>query len=527
MAGGKLSPRQKMINLMYLVFIAMMAMQISVEVITAFGLMNKKFESANIAADSNNEVLLSGLATRAQDDPTRYTQPYETAKQVRNLSNEFFNYIGGLKDDATEGFEIDPETGEYPYELMGKGAGIDYGWFEKDGYSEKGKEIVARFQKYREDFRSIIGEGTENDTKYGFLFDKLDEKFSTEDVLNKDGQPRPYLEYHFKGFPAVASLAYLSSLQNDVRELENGAYNLLLGNSLEQAASMRNYQAMVITDKSVYYQGETINYKVVLGRYDESTVPTEVVVNGVKIPQERIKDGQVASSMTAGALGDHKFTGKFTFMEDGEAIPVDILNSNYIVVSRPTMVTISADKMNVVYIGLDNPISVTVEGVTADKVNASVSGTATLTKVSNGKYMLKPGTGSREVVVSATGTMSDGQTISSDHTFRVKMIPRPLGTIRGETDARGPASNLANVTVGARLEDFDFDLNLRVTQFTIVFPGTGSEVINGTRLTQAAQDKAARLRPGDVVRIVNIKTSLEGAPDVILRDPTNATFTIQ
>lgn len=526
MAGGKLSPRQKMINLMYLVFIAMMAMQVSVEVITAFGLMNEKFESANIAANSNNDVLLSGLETRAQDEPARYTQPYETAKQIRSLSNEFFGYIGELKADATEGFEPDPETGKYPYESMGKGAGIDYGWFDKDGYSEKGNEIIARFQKYRNDFKAIIGEGTENDTKYKFLFDKLDEKFSTEDVKNKDGQPRPYLEYHFKGFPAVASLAYLSALQNDVRELENGAYNLLLGNSLEQAASMRNYQAMVITDKSVYYQGEPINYKVVLGRYDESTVPSEVVVNGVKIPEERIKSGQVASSMTAGALGDHKFTGKFTFMEDGEPIVVDILNSNYIVVSRPTMATISADKMNVVYAGLDNPISVTVEGVTSDKVSAS-SSNGTLTKVGNGKYMLKPGMG-RELEITATGTMPDGKAITSKQKFRIKPIPTPRGTMRGEMgNVKGPASNLEILSVGAKLEDFDFDVNLRVTEYTIYFPGIGSErVTGGGTLPESARAKARRMRPGDKVVVTGIKTRLEGV-DIPMKDATDVIFTVQ
>src|SRR5690554_6925739 len=523
MAGGKLSPRQKMINLMYLVFIAMMAMQVSVEVITAFGLMNEKFESANKSAENTNQVLFDGLKLKAEDEPARYTEPYQKAQKVQALSNQFFAFVEDLKADATEGFERDPETGKYPYESMGKGAGIDYGWFDKDGYSERGNEIVARFEKYRNDFKEILG----NDVKYKFLTEDIDSKFATNPVKNKDGQDIPFLEYHFKGFPAVSSLAYLSSIQNDIRQVEHEAYNLFLGNSLKQAASMRHYQAMVIPDKAVYYQGEPIKYKVVLGRYDNSTVPTSVVVNGVTIPQSRIKAGQVEGSSVASGLGEHKFTGKFTFMEDGEPIVVDILNSNYVVVSRPSSATISADKMNVVYIGLDNPISVTVEGVTSDKVNASVSGSATLSKVSNGKYMLKPGTGSREVVVTATGTMSDGQTISSKQAFRVKMIPRPLGTIRGETDARGPASNLANVTVGARLEDFDFDLNLRVTQFTIVFPGMGSEVINGTRLTQAAQDKATRLRPGDVVRIVNIKTSLEGAPDVILRDPTNATFTIQ
>lgn len=527
MAGGKLSPRQKMINLMYLVFIALMAIQVSVEVITAFGLMNEKFESANKAAELNNENLFSALGIKAEEEPARYQDMYSMAQKVNALSNEFYTFIEGLKDDATEGFEPDPETGKYPYEAMQKGFGIDYGWFEKDGYSARGNEIIDRFQKYRDDFKAILGDDSQNDVKYDFLRQKIDEKFSTDDVLNKDGQPRPYLEHRFKGFPAAASLAYLSSLQNDVRELENEAYNLFLGNSLKQAASMRHYQAMVITNKSVYYQGEKIDYEVVLGRLDKSTVPSKLVVNNVEIPKDQIVDGRVAASMTAGGVGEHKFTGTFTFIEEGESIPVDIVNSNYVVVPRPSSATISADKMNVVYLGLDNPISVTVEGVISDKVSASASGGATMRKVANGKYMLKPATGTREIVVTATGTLSDGQTIRSEQTFRVKVIPRPLGTIRGETDARGPANNLANVTIGARLEDFDFDLDLRVTQFTIVFPGMGSEVIDGTRLTQAAQDKAARLRPGDVVRIVNIKTRLEGAPDVILRDPTNATFTIQ
>ena len=81
MAGGKLSPRQKMINLMYLVFIAMMAMQVSVEVITAFGLMNEKFESANKSAENTNQVLFDGLKLKAEDEPARYTEPYQKAEK--------------------------------------------------------------------------------------------------------------------------------------------------------------------------------------------------------------------------------------------------------------------------------------------------------------------------------------------------------------------------------------------------------------------------------------------------------------
>src|SRR5690606_23011052 len=511
----------KMINLMYLVFIAMMAMQVSVEVITAFGLMNEKFESANKSAENTNQVLFDGLKLKAEDEPARYTEPYQKAEKVQALSNEFFAFVEELKADATTGFELDPETGKYPYESMGKGAGIDYGWFDKDGYSARGNEIVARFEKYRNDFKDILG----NDVKYKFLTDDIDSKFATNPVKNKDGQDIPFLEYHFKGFPAVSSLAYLSSIQNDVRQVEHEAYNLFLGNSLKQAASMKNYRAMVIPDKAVYYQGEQINYKVVLGRYDNSTVPTSVVVNGATIPQSRIKAGQVEGSSVASGLGEHKFTGKFTFMEDGEPIVVDILNSNYMVVGRPSSATISADKMNVVYIGLDNPISVTVEGITSDKVNATATN-GTLKKVGNGKYMLTPSPG-KEVVITATGTMPDGKAITSKQVFRIKAIPRPRGTIRGDYDASGPTNNLEQVTIGARMEDFEFDVNLRVTQFTIVFPGLGSEVVNGTSLNESAKSKARRLRPGDVVRIINIKTRLEGAPNVVIKDPTPATFTIQ
>lgn len=521
MAGGKQTPRQKMINLMYLVFIAMMALNMSKEVLTAFGLMNEKFEDANTNAQGTNEFLLTALAGKAEDEPARYTEPYEKALKVQKLTTEFYNYLGSLKGDATKGFTNDPETNKLPYEQMDKGQEIDYGWFEKDGLSAKGKEIIARFEKYRNDFKAIVG----NDVTYKFLLENIDKKFNTNPVKNKDKQDIEYLDYHFKGYPAVASLAYLSSLQNDAKVLEREAYDLFLGNSLKQAASMKNYQAMVIPDKAVYYQGEPIKYKVVLGRYDNSTVPTSVVVNGATIPQSRIKAGQVEGTSVASGLGEHKFTGKFTFMEDGKPVVVDILNSNYVVVSRPSSATISADKMNVVYAGLDNPISVTVEGITSDKVTASASN-GVLKKVGNGKFVLTPGMG-KEVVITATGTMPDGKAISSKQVFRVKTIPRPRGTIRGTMEAKGSANNLAISDIGAMLEDFDFDVKLRVTEYTIVYPGMASDrVTGGGKLPESAKSKIERLRPGDRVIITNMKVKMDGV-NLPIKDATPATFTIQ
>ncbi len=524
MAGGKQTPRQKMINLMYLVFIAMMALNMSKEVLTAFGMMDEKFASVNKSAEQNNEKLLQALAMKADDEPARYSESNRMALEVQKLSKSFYDYLGTLQADAIEGFKIDEETGKLPYEQMDKGQGIDYGWFIADKLTPKGEEIKARFKKYRDEFKAVLG----NDTKYQFLLDEIDRRFNTNNVKTKDGIEKEFLDYHFKGYPAIASKAKLSSFQNDVKELENEAYNLFLGNSLKQAASMKNYQAMVFTDKSVYFAGEPIKGKVGLIRYDKSTVPTEVVVNGTRINLSNanaFSDGQVNINTVAGGLGEHKFTGHFTFMEDGQPVKVDILASNYVVVARPNTATIAADRMNVVYMGVDNPISASFAGISSDKVTVTAS-SGSLRKTGDGKYILQPAQ-AKEVVITATGVLPDGKSVSDKKVFRIKPIPKPFGTIRGEYAAKGPVSNLKQVSVGAKFEDFEFDVNLQVTEFTIIFPGgLGSDVINGTRLTESAQRKAERLKPGDIVRITGIKTKISGL-SIPTKPASDATFTIQ
>ena len=525
MAGGKQTPRQKMINLMYLVFIAMMALNMSKEVLSAFGLMNEKFENTNKSAKLVNDNLLTGLQGRADDDPTRYKEPYDKAQEISKLSNDFFTYIETLKTSITEKIEL-TEDKKLPYEQMDKGEVIDTEWFAGDNYSDKGNEIIKKFNDYREGVKKILGD----DVSYKFLKDNLDQKFNTDDVKPSQSgvNPQPYLSYHYKGFPSIASLAKLSALQNDVREIEQEAYNLFLGNSLKQAASMKNYQAMVITDKSVYFAGEPIKGKVVLGRYDKSTVPSEVVVNGSKINLSNANafaDGQVQLNMTAGGLGEHKFTGHFTFMEEGAPVKVDILNSNYVVVARPNTATIAADRMNVVYMGVDNPISASFSGVPSDKVTVTAS-SGTLRKTGDGKYILQPSQ-AKEVVITATGILPDGKAVSDKKVFRIKPIPKPLGTVRGEYAAKGSAQNLKLVTIGAKFEDFEFDVNLNVTEFTIIFPGgLGSNVISGSKLDDSAQRKADRLKPGDIVRITGIKTKISGLT-IPVKPATDATFTVQ
>ena len=512
MAGGKLSPRQKMVNLMYLVFIAMLALNMSKEVLSAFGLMNEKFDAANLSAESMNASMLQALDKKAGED-AHFIQAAAEAKKVAEISKEFYEFIGTLKADATEGVEIDEETGKLPYESMDKGAAIDEGWFEGDGYSQKGKEIVAQFSKYVTDMKGAVG----NNSKLKGVLAEISSKFSTTDVKDGEGVTKMYLDYHFKGFPGIASLTKLTSFQNDVKKAEADIYSILLGKAAVEASSMKNFTALVVLDKNAYYQGEKVTGKVVLGKYDANTKPTSFQGPG------KLENGQAKISLTAGGVGEQKINGKFTFVQDGETIPL-AFEGKYVVVPRPNSATISADKMNVVYRGVSNPMSISFAGVSADKVSASGPG---LKSVGAGKYVMNPGAGN-EAVISVTGKLPDGSTVSDKKTFRIKGIPGPVGTIRGEMGVvKGPKSSLEISTVGAKLVDFDFEVGLDVVGFNFKVTGQPTVVVAGNKLNGQCKAVLAKAGRGDQVTISEIKTKLVGAGSYMLPRTAPVIYEIQ
>ena len=510
MAGGKLTPRQKMINLMYLVFIAMLALNMSKEVLTAFGNFNDKFDESNKLTEQSNQSLLGALNTKATDEPAKYGESSRKAVEVAKISKEFTAFLESAKVEATKGFEIDKETGKLPFEAMDKSV-IDDKWFQGDGYSARGTEIVSKIDKYVADIKKVIGA----DVKYVNYIKEVEKKFSTADIVNKDGIKVKYLDYKAKGFPAVSTLTYLTAMQNDVKNTEAGAYNLFLGNALKSAASMKNFQAIVVLDKNAYFAGEQVTGKVVLGRYDANTVPTSFAGPG------KIENGQAVISMTAGGVGEQNFTGKFGFLEDGKEIPLEF-KGTYVVVPRPNQAIISADKMNVVYRGVPNPISISVPGIASNKVNASAPG---MSKVGDGKFMLNAGAGS-EVKINVTATMPDGKAMSSAQVFRIKGLPAPTGKVGGNTANKGPKSNLEVCSVTAIMEDFDFPVNVNVTQFNIKVPGQPTIVVSGSKMDGRARAAIAKASKGDVVVISEIKASFSGI-DQLAKRVSACTYEIQ
>jgi gliding motility-associated protein GldM len=509
MAGGKLTPRQKMINLMYLVFIAMLALNMSKEVLTAFGNFNDKFSESNRLTDEANGNLLSALNTKATDEPAKYAEPARKAKDVAKISKDFVAFLETVKAEVTEGIEPD-ENGKLPFESMDKST-IDEKWFEGDGYSPRGKEIVAGIDKYVSDIKKVLG----NDVKYIPFIKEIEKKFSTADITNREGIKVKFLDYKTKGFPAVSTLTFVTAMQNDVKNTEAGAFNLFLGNALKTAASMKNFQAIVVLEKNAYFQGEAVKGKVVLGRYDANTVPTSFNGPG------KIENGQAVISTTAGSIGEQKISGKFGFLEDGKEIPL-AFEGTYVVVPRPNQAIISADKMNVVYRGVPNPISISVPGIASNKVNANAPGMA---KVGDGKFMLKPGAGS-EVKINVSATMPDGKTMSSAQVFRIKGLPAPTGKVGGSDKNKGPKSNLEVCTVSAAMEDFDFPVTVNVTQFNVKVPGQPTIVVSGNKMDGRARAAIAKATRGDVVVISEIKASFVGI-DQVAKRVSPCTYEIQ
>ena len=500
MAGGKQTPRQKMINLMYLIFIAMLALNMSKEVLAAFGLMNEKLEQSNAKTDENNLAFFENLATKASENEAEYGALYKNAQEVKELSTKYYNYLEGLKKEMTADLE-DPKD----YVVMDKSDFLDNLFFQGDNLKPEGKKFLEMINNYRE---GVVGELPEG--KFEDIKDAVSTRFATGDaegkVEKRDGTRQDWINYHFEGFPLVASLTKITQLQADIKATEQEVLKGLLEGNLTAAVSLKNFATSLNASKSAFYSGEKYDGKIIISKTDKTSTPVkaELTLDGRKLTEGRdyrLEAGGVQMLIGAGSPGDHEVAGTLYFMQDGKEIEVEVANK-FATINKPNAAVISADKMNVVYRGVANPMTISIPGIPDNKVTASAPG---LKSVSGSKYIMNPGTG-REVTISASGVLPDGQRISTPATFRIKDIPRPAGTIRGEAGSiKMPRRNLEISTIGSMLEDFDFDLNLAVSGFKFKVPGQPTVSVNGSKLDSRAKSALKRAKRGDAVQIFDIK----------------------
>ncbi|MHA7056331.1 type IX secretion system motor protein PorM/GldM [Aquimarina sp. M1] len=495
MAGGKLSPRQKMINLMYLVFIAMMALNMSKEVLSAFGLMNEKLTSANQIATERNGSFMAGLAEKASEQPEKYTPLKEKAETISALSNEFNDYVAQIKAEIIATAD-DPTD----YETMDKPDALDTKFFEGGNLTPAANDFVEKINTYREGVVEAIRSVKEVDAE---VANDVEKTFATEEVRNRDNRPVDWLKYNFEGFPLVASLTKLTQMQADVKTTESKVLSALLAGQQASELSFSNYEAIVVPDKTAFFSGEPFKGRIVLGRFDATLKPTKVVVNGKD--QEKVENGQIMLEFPAGNVGEREVKGELQFKEGDSTVTIPI-KSSYAVIPKPNSAVISADKMNVVYRGVQNPMTISIPGVPA--VNASAPGLRKLGGA--GKYMMNVTTvKSREVSIKVSGKLPNGATVSDSKKFRIKDIPRPVGTVRGEDGSiKMSKSGLNKASIGAILPDFDFDIKLKVTGFKFKVEGQPTVNVRGGRLDSRAKSALRKAKRGSSVQVIDIKAQL-------------------
>ena len=509
MAGAANSPRQRMINLMYLVFIAMMALNMGKEVLSAFGLMNEKLEAANERYQSTNDAVFDELEKKEQEKPEEYAEALKKAREVREMSNDYYTYLGTLKEDImSQAGKTEAERKDF--QVMDKSDKLDEKFFKTDGLKPAGQEFLDKIKGYRDGLIALL-----DSKKDEALINVIKQRFDTgenDKVKDREGNSVGWVQYNYEGFPYIAAVTKFSQLQSDVRQTEQDFYKAILGEKMQGELSMKHYTTLLEQSRGAYYANQEFDGAIVLGRKDKSTKPkkVELTLDGRPIPESQVEvvEGKVKLKVNTGNVGDHKIEGKLIYEQKGEEIPVDVSQS-FTTIPRPNEAVISADKMNVVYRGVVNPMTISMPGVPDNQVNASAPG---LSRKSGPNYIMKPNAGSAEVTIVVTGTF-DGQKFSSSKKFRIKDIPKPEGAILRTTGAVKLAK--ANILAGelsVAFNDFDFDLTTKVNSFRILVPGQPSVVVQGSRVSASGAAAAAvnRAKKGDIIQISEIRYSVSG-----------------
>ena len=577
MASGTESPRQKMINLMYLVFIAMLALNMSKEVLSAFGMITEQTENNTELLESRVESFKTAIDLAVSENVEGFNTNFKiAADSIQIISDNFDNYISGILPIGTKKTIKIKKTKKdsiiTDYEVMDKADYFNNLWFQNsDGLlttadnldkedaplgEKSGEEFIKKMDDFKNQFTNIIltfspesdpnyieiteGETTSTDEEdrfgagfktgkggtYSDIIDGINDIFSTGDVVNREGQSTTWLEYHFFNFPEVASTTKLALLQSNIRSAQAELYSAMLGGQFKLNSTLANFDAYVVADRSSYYAGSNFTGKIVLGKKSDDLDPKSAFINETELLDNVNAinaDGSINLDFRVGNLGENNISGNVIFMEDGKEISIPV-NQTYEVVNKPNKAAISADKMRVLYIGVENPISISFSGIDNNNVIASAPGLKS-TGSGGSSYVIDltegvpdvvtreiQRTGLRELNIKVTGNLEGRESLIDNAKFEIKALPPPIANISGYTD-KFPLSRLALSTarIKAKFDNsFAYQLNLTVTGFEVDVPGQPTLTVRGSRFDDNAKSVLRSARRGAIVTISNIKVRADG-----------------
>lgn len=469
MAGnGGNANRQKMINLMYIVFIAMMALNVSSEVLDGFSKVEQGLKQTTGATEAQNALLRAEMLEAYKSNPTKAERWYRHGLDLSSEADSLFAYIQQLK------WEIARET---------DGADADVDQLRKRDYlgasdvvllnplNYKGRELRHRVEQFRANLSALAPSS-----------DAVQALLSVDSV---GGQA--WEEATFAGIPSSAAITLLTKLQNDLRYIEGQQMEQLLQSIDAGDLRVNKLTAQVIPESRVVMRGLPYKAQVVLSSIDTTQLPT-IVMNGRE---------QTSSQVTipTSSTGTFPIKGTIEMKLPSGDIERREFSSSYTVIEP--MATVAPVLMNVLYAGIDNPINIAVPGIAQSDVVATMSG-GSLSQRGN-QWIAKPAQGVSEATISVSAKLSSGQLLSiAKVALRVRALPDPMPYIELANEAGSKvrfkggrvskAALLATGGIKAAIDDSLLDITYTVLKFQLVsFDSMGNalpEVSEGSRFSE-------------------------------------------
>ncbi|MCG9911684.1 MAG: gliding motility protein GldM [Flavobacteriales bacterium] len=533
MASGKASPRQKMINMMYLVLTALLALNVSKEILEAFVVVNEGMLLQKTNIEKNNGRIYGDFEQQKilyKENFERIKPFYENAQLLRKISDELVNEIEVMKAELIA-----------TAEQITKEKALEDGMTAKDLTKLEDYDIPTYYFGTDDPAKPARGEGKAAELKKKIadyrekllskqFFDKISDtskvqlNLSTEDPISfKTKQKEPWEMFYFYHLPMPAALTELTKWQNNVRAAEGAILSYLYDKISASSYKFDAIKAAIIPKSNVVFAGNAFEADIFLAAYNTSERPT-ILVNGSPVT-EFSEDGRGLFKVQASGEGEKTVTGVIKIKDPitgGER--EEPFETKY-QVSKP-MMTVTPDQMNVFYRGLDNPITVSVPGVAPNQITATCSGCNSFTG-GNGKYIVKPGSGN-EANISVSVKLTDGKVQNMGAAkFRVKRIPDPQikfgSKSTGEVITVPEAQNSALIPL---MQDFDFNVFAQIKSFAISYELNGSiqdKQVSGNKIPSDVATNIARMQKGKKIYFDKI---MIGMPDGTTRTQS-AVFTIR
>ncbi len=528
------TPRQKMINMMYLVFVAMMALNVASEVLDAFKVVDSSLAQTLNTVDLKNQLIYNSFDKAYLLNQSKVKDWREKALSVKKETDSLTLKIQNLKEllvIQSGGKNLsDPKykgtfPDDMPFVVNSKGDTILIS--KQDDINtpseimitkKKARELKEDIERYKNFLISQLPENSPIIETLNNTLDTPDPKIS----LKEGGERKTWETTHFESKPLIAVIALLSKVQIDIKDAETNVITNLFGQIDASSFKFDKLSAYVLPKSTYVLEGDVFEAHVFLGA-EESTQQPEIFVGNSKLP---VVDGKGVYKAQANSEGTFKWSGLIKYKTPEGSFNTYPFQGEY-QVGKPA-VTISPTKMNVLYQSLPNPISISVPGIPAGNIRPIVTNGKIEQK--GNEFFVYPndldpnGTRTRIEVFASVG----GQERSmGSMAFRVKEVPVPIAEVGGKNGGNIRKEDLlVEDGIFAMLKDFDFDLKYTVTQFDVTFSGTYVRTYSSTsnRFTKDQKDLFRQLSQGNIIYIDNIKARGDNG---VVKDLASITFKIR